>query len=231
MRKIAFYSILFIVTCKAEAQIYLGLTGDYGARLEHPHSGSLIKSSSMPSGSIELFKQHIKQNDLIISYGIGLGVQGYRIDASEADSIRNDPDFYDPRYDYSLFYTSAHVNIGKQFKVKGKKINLLFGGGGTYYFEPFGITHYSGRVWTGTSYQKVFDFEMQPAKKKIRGFGEIQLQIPISSRFLIGARYRYHFNAAVEGEYSIRQQNKIVTGGTSLTQRFASVIFMMRIGQ
>lgn len=222
-----------LMTCNADAQLYVGITGDLGNRVKVEHNiNAWIHHPTTFSGSITFYKKEHILNDWCLQYGVAVGVMGYRIKASEADTFANDPHFYDIYSSYSTLYTSGHFSVGKQFTLHQHKVAVFLGGGATYYFDFIEIqSGSSSGVWTGSSFETVFDYKMHLTPNKVKAFVEISLQTQLNARISVGMQYRYHFKPAATGTYNFYHTRESASGSLSLTQRALSLLFLIRLGK
>lgn len=225
--------LLLLITCNVVAQLYIGITGDLGNRINAiPNSNTWIHRPVTFSGSVTVNKNEEIVNGWCLRYGVSLGVMGYRIKASEADTFASDPHFYDIYSSYSILYTTGHFSIGKQFQLHRQKFFIFFGGGATHYFDFSNIQSGSNSgVWTGNSFETVFDYEMQLTSNTAKLFAEISGQIPLGNRINLGLQYRHHFKPATTGFYNFYHTRKPASGSLSVTQRAFSVVFLIRLGR
>lgn len=225
--------LFFWITCNAYAQFYVGFTGDLGNRVNvSPNPNEWIKCPVTFSGSVTFYKKEDIVNDWCLQYGVAVGVMGYRIKASEADTLANDPHFYDIYSSYSTLYTTGHFSVGKQFTFHQQNVAVFLGGGATYYFDFTEIqSGSSSGVWTGSSFETVFDYEMHLNQNKVKAFAEISLQTQLSARIHVGLQYRHHFKPAATGSYNFYHTREPASGSLSLTQRAISLLFLIRLGK
>ena len=232
MQKPLITVILLASFITTEAQTYIGISADFGNRAKYNPKVSELRSPAAPSGSLVLLKLEEIRSGWYVQYGAGVGSLGFRIDASEADTLHSDPEFYDRYFNYTLVYLNGHLAFGKDFTVITKKISVFLGGGATYYSDMFENNIRDGvSVRYGNSFEKVFEYEMVLTDNGVKGFTEFSIQTSLNPRMLIGVMYRYHFNPALKGTYNFYHMKDPPSGLLSLTQRAFSILFLVRIGK
>lgn len=215
---------IFLLTCpNVRAQTYLGVSLDAGNQVTvHPNPDALLKRPIAFSGSIMLYRKEEIRNDWYLQYGATAGSLGFKIKAREIDTLRNDPDFYDPYASYSTLFVSGHFTIGKRFIINSKNISLYLGLGATHYFYFLDIP-------SKGSWAEVFEYEMMLTNNKLKGFAELSVQTDLNPRISIGVLLRYHFKPALTGTYNFYNTTEPLNGTLALTQRALSVLFLVKI--
>lgn len=224
MRLIAFLSLLLTIS-NANAQVYIGITGDLGNQVNPDPSSDLIKSPLTPSFSIKLLSEKEMQNNWWFYYGGVFGVLGYSFKALLYDTLPNTVNSsYISFPSFNTFYFSGNFGIGKYFQLNRRFWAVNLGGGLTFYtgLEEMGKAGSSPNVI-------LFEYEMSRIDNKPKVFVEASIQTSITNRILIGFRYLHHFNPALEGSYNFSHAKS--NGQLTLTQRALSILFLVRVSR
>jgi hypothetical protein len=219
-------SIIFLlVSPNSGAQTYLGISLDAGNQVTiYPNPDALLKRPIAFSGSIMLYRKEEIRNHWYLQYGVTIGSLGFRIKAREIDTLRNDPNFYDPYSSYSTLFVSGHFTMGKRFVISSKNISLYLGGGATHYFYFLDIP-------SEGSWAELFEYEMLLTNSRLKGFAEVSVQTDINPRISTGVLFRYHFKPALTGNYNFYNITEPLNGTLSLNQRAISILFLVKIGK
>jgi len=225
--------VFLLPDCGAHAQLHIGFSGDFGnqARIR-PNSNSLLRSPITVSGSLNLTKQEEINEKWLLQYGIGLGVLGYNILASQIDTLTNDPSFYDRYPNYNILHTNFQLNFGRRFDVKRKSFMVFLGGGASHMLDVFGSnSKASTRTWDGNSFVKVFEYEVGISKKTITGFIEGSIQLQPNHWSIIGLRFRSHVTPSLMGQYSFYHTKDPLSGQIELTSNTLSIFYLIVISK
>ena len=221
--------IMLLVKGAAFGQVYLGISADLGNKVAiHPDAGETLKSPAFPSGRIRLLIQEELKNKWVLHYGVSAGILAYSIRAAEADSLLNDPEIYDS-YTDAITFIDGHMAFGRHFSIRQKIFTMLVGGGATYYSETFVMG--ASSVWSGNSWEDVFEYRMESGEQKVKGFAKISVQANITPRFRLGLEYTHHFTQVLNGTYAFYHMKNPPSGTLSLTPKAISLLFIVRISK
>jgi hypothetical protein len=154
-----------------------------------------------------------------------------------ADTLNKNSSTYDPYYNYVAMFVNSNVDVGKKFVIGHFPIYVFIGGGATRYFqnEVLSSATTGNEMYTttgsGNTSEKVFDYNLNLTKNKIKAFGELSIQTEIFRRIMIGIRYQYHFNPALTGTYNFYHSKNASNGTLSVPQRGISLVVMARLGK
>jgi hypothetical protein len=222
LRVIAFLTLLLIIG-NADAQTYIGITGDFGNRVSPEPSSDLMQCPWTPSFSGKFLTQRQIQDHWQFQYGAFVGVLGYSFKALLYDTLPNTNNTsYVSFPSFTTFYFSGNLGIGRQFQLNRRYVSINLGGGLTFYT---GLDE-AGKAGSSPSVI-LFEYEMSRKDNKPKAFMEVSVQTSISSRILVGLRYLHHFNPALEGSYKFNHAKS--SGALTLTQRALSVLFLIRV--
>ena len=217
----------------ARAQVFIGISGDFGNRASYSPFPSALRNPVSPSGSLNFLVQENIHDALYLQYGAGVGVLGYTIYAAEVDTFLNSPDFWGDHYpNYETTYVNGHLAIGWRFPI-GKKHFILFAGGGvTRYLNTFYTSLSQGSTVVGPNLNEpVFELKYAPSDEKIKGFAEVSLQTMLIRRLLVGLQYRHHYAPAARATYQFYHTPTPLAGNVTVTQRALSILFLVRLGK
>ena len=224
-RVLIFIALLF-VTCNAYAQLFVGLTGDFGNRVHTIPAppGDLFKKPIALSPGVRFLLESRKHNNWLLQYGAGAGILGYNFKVLPYDTLQGYHYYtHTPFPSYTTFYFSGLIGVGRHFPLdNGRFIELNLGGGLTYY------TNYKEEGGVGIPPSlSIFEYEMSRKNGSPKGFMEAGIQTNLTNRILMGLHYRYHINPALTGSYSFDQAQS--RGQLSLTQRTLGIFLLARI--
>ena len=170
---------LCITACSVEAQMYLGVTGDFGNKVAfNPQpSDEIITSPAAPSFSFTLLKQERIRNDWCLQYGFATGILGYIVktkDGVDTVSTVSGPVSYTIDWNYFTPYASVHLTLGKSVLIGKKKITFFLGGGATLYANSASSTRGSVVVPGGSA--DLYYYSLESKQKNFKGFVETSIQ-------------------------------------------------------
>jgi len=215
-----------LIPCIADAQLFVGLTGDFGNRVHTTPDppGDLFRKPITPSPGFIVLVETRVHNNWYLQYGAGTGILGYNIKILPYDTL---PGYHNNTHEsfpsYTTFYFNGVIGVGKRFPLKnGRFLELNFGGGLTYY------TNYKEEGGLGKSRSvSLFEYEMSRKNGSPKGFLEGSIQTNLTNRIRMGLHYRYHINPALTGSYNFDQARS--SGQLSLTHRTLGILFLVRI--
>ena len=213
------------IPCKADAQIFVGFTGDFGNQVQTIPAppGDLFKKPIALSPGLLFLVETRTHNNWNLQYVAGAGIVGYNIKILPYDTLQGHYYTHESFPSYTTFYFSGLIGVGKHFPLdNGKFIELNLGGGLTYY------TNYMEEGGLSKSPSvSLFEYEMSRKNSSPKGFLEGGILTDLTKRIRMGLRYRYHIHSALTGSYNFDQaQSK---GQLSLTQRTLGILFLVRI--
>ncbi len=219
---------LSFIACNADAQFYVGITGDIGNRVKSSPSppSAFFKHPAAISGSVMLIGNIPLQHSWQLQFGGAAGVMGYIVKAAPYDSIPKPliNHSYATFRNYNTFYFDGWASFGRKFKVyKTRYAQVSVGGGLTYYNN----TYNAGWIQKPFTWENLFKYEMDGEDWICRGFVDLSCQTNLNRWLVLGLRYRHHFSRVVEGNYSYQQANS--SGQLSVTQRAFGVFLMAKI--
>src|SRR5260221_1367279 len=217
---------LLLIPCNGDAQLFVGLTGDFGSRVHTTPNppGDLFKKPIAPSPGVIVLVETRVHNNWYLQYGTGAGILGYNIQILPYDTLQGYHYYtHSPFPSYTTFYFSGLLGVGKRFRLKnGRFVGLNFGGGLTYYTN----SKEEGGLGKSRSVS-LFEYEMSRKNGSPKGFLEGSIQTNLTNRIRMGLRYRYHINPALTGSYNFDQARS--SGQLSLTHRTLGILFLVRI--
>jgi hypothetical protein len=225
LRVFPFLTLLLIIG-NADAQTYIGITGDFGNQVSPKPSSDLMKSPRTPSVSVKFLIQKQIQDHWQFQYGAAAGVLGYNFKILLYDTLpgTNNNSSYVSFPSFTTFYLSGNFGIGRHFRFNRRYMFVNLGGGLTFYTGLDEV----GKAGSSPSVI-LFEYEMSRKDNKPKAFMEVSVQTNISSRILMGLRYLHHFNPALEGSYKFNHARS--SGQLTLTQRALSILFLIKLGK
>lgn len=185
-----------MIACNAYAQMYVGITGDFGNRViaSPKPNNKLLKSPVAASASFVFLNQNQLRKDWILQYGADLGVLGYIVKyQTDFDTLHTYTDgrVYFSEFHYYIFHINARLAAGKQVSIAGRKVRILIGAGATYQWHGFLQASSTFSVCEDASCSteiKVFQYDLWRKDNALQFFTDASLQTSIAKT--VGCRIK-----------------------------------------
>ncbi|MEO7990503.1 MAG: hypothetical protein ABI663_13240 [Chryseolinea sp.] len=233
--RLSFVVAFCLTTSITTAQVYVGVTGDFGNQvsLSPQPSKSLIKSPITPSFSIALWKQEQIRNDWYMQYGLAVGLLGYRMkirDNTDTLYLPTNDVTYSTFWDYITPYLSGQLVFGRSVLIGERNVFFFLGGGATIYGNSESSVSSSVSTPSG-GWADDYDYVLYGKEKNLKAFIETSIQTKINNRITMALLYQYHFKSALTGTYNFYNMKDPPSGTLSIAQRAISIVFMVRLGK
>jgi hypothetical protein len=210
------------------AQSFLGLSINYGDRLNFTNSPSLLLKRRSFSPTLVYSEEKKLSSNLSVIFGGQLGVAAYQLVPIFDDSFgsAHNGERY-PFVDYGILVGRLESTIGHVFRFRKKDIFVGLGGGASYY-RGFEFTTMSVSVDGIQAFSSFVEF---PYSGSINGFAKIYIKTRVSSRLDLAFQYSTHWRSILNGEFEFDNTKVPSAGSIRLVPRGVSLMILYRLGR
>lgn len=221
MKRLLTLAFLLLLCGHLHAQLYVGMTGDFGNKMSIGTDGSVQGRVSGSLGMSVFLDMQLAKN-LYLKTGLSSGFINSKVVVPTLENFSVVPVT-------GFYHISANLDVGHRFPLANEKFIDAYLGGG---FSFIGGEDAGGRLGPSSTSDYVFTSLVSTTNNNPNGFVELLVQGKINRIMLIGLRYQHHFKEAVSGVYTLvdnSQQNPSTAGTLSLTPGALSLLVSFRI--
>ena len=228
--KLIIFCLSIFMSEQTHAQLYIGISANIGNRLNFdPESSGLLNPMTI-SGNLSIIRHDELKHDWVLQSGLDLGVLGYNLKINGIDTLG--PSAISSFRDYSTFYTSLTVSIGKEFQFYKKRMSAVVGGGATLYYHFYNyVSTTIGFIEDNNLDNTVFFAVLESDQYNVAGFLKIAIQLEVSKSIILGLGYSHHFEPVKTGYYEFYHTPEPSSGKISLSQREINLFMLYNISK